>query len=98
MGRSALAPVYVEELDGTLRALPRQPSMIATDWNFGYSGSGPDSLVEAIMRTFAQTEAIDRQHLPYAWLDDQVRHSDEDSLRISIDQLRKRITPEHLRG
>jgi len=90
-------PVYVEEPDGTLRALPRQPSMIATDWNFGYSGSGPGSLVEAIMRTFAQTEGVDRQHLPYAWLDDQIRHSDEDSLRISVDHLRKRITPAHLR-
>lgn len=90
-------PVYVEEPDGRLRALPRQPSMIATDWNFGYSGSGPGSLVEAIMRTFAQTEAVDRQHLPYTWLDDQVCYADEDSLRISIDQLRKRITPAHLR-
>lgn len=90
-GEEGSRPVYVETPDGTLRPLPSLPAMGGSEWNFGYSGGGPSTLTSAIERTVALTESAERSTIPHAWIDDQVCYSSEDSLRISVDELRKRL-------
>lgn len=90
-GEGGSRPVYIELPDGQLDPLPRQPSLVANDWNFGYGGGGPGALVFAILRTFESVDGVDFEQLPERWVDDQVCYSSKDELRISVRDLRRRI-------
>lgn len=88
-GQAGSRPVYLQHPDGRLDLLPRGHS--SNDWNFGYGGGGPGALVDAITHAIADYAHLDVEDLPRAWIDDQVCYSSQDQLRISIDDLLRRI-------
>lgn len=84
-------PVYVEGSDGRLNLLPRDPDRLYSGWSFGYGGSGPSALVNAISRYISQVDRTNGSWIPLAWIDDQVTHSRRDHLQINLGDLRRRI-------
>ncbi|WP_341258137.1 hypothetical protein [Gordonia malaquae] len=86
-------PAFIEHSDGSLEPLARDPRHPYDGWNFGYSGGGPGTLAGAITRVLGASDGDDAANRAHAWIDDQICHSDQDFLRISINDARRRSQP-----
>lgn len=84
-------PVYLRDAVGTLRPMPATFTSIIGGWNFGYGGGGPGTLVHSISWLIEASDQLAEDQVPREWIEDQVRHSSQESLTISIADLRRRI-------
>ncbi|MBT2265969.1 hypothetical protein [Rhodococcus erythropolis] len=89
-GSAGDLPVYIEHPDGSLHLLPYDGSY--GGWNFGYSGTGPQTLTEAIVRAVTHTDNLNAAQVEaiHRYIYSEVRHSEKESLAISIDAIRRR--------
>jgi predicted DNA-binding transcriptional regulator AlpA len=84
-------PVYLRDAAGILRPMPASFTLLMGGWNFGYGGSGPGSLVHSISLLIQASDELSEDQVPREWITDQVHHSSQESLTISLADLRRRI-------
>jgi hypothetical protein len=80
-------PVYIELDDHLVGVLAAHPEQQHDGRNFGYSGGGPATLAIDIAWHFSR---LDQIAPPMEWIEDQVDHSDENELSVSVAELRRR--------
>lgn len=88
-------PVFVRFADGTLRLLPRRADRRHGGWNFGYGGGGPATLENAILHAFRVADGLADEQLIEVreFVDAQITHPGQRTLRILVDEIRKRVLP-----
>lgn len=90
-GAPGSRPVYVAENEQIVDVLPCPDGFRFGGWNFGYGGSGPYKLAEDIGHHFAQQLHVHSERIPMGWLHDYTSHSGEDTFRLNIADLARRI-------
>lgn len=90
-GNAGSRPVYLV-IDGEIVGLLPQHDDELRQWNFGYGGSGPYVLTEAITAYVANGLGVPTDRLPWEWIFDAVAHADKNELDIRIPDIIRRIT------